>query len=159
MAKTLIILGSARGDGNTAKAAQQLESDIGGKLVDLLDYRIAPYHYENAYPENDEFIAMAKRLVIYDRIVFASPVYWYSMSGVMKDFFDRLTDLLTFHKDIGRRLRGKQVGVLSCSAEQSVNPGFYEPFRLTADYLGMSYGPEWHGWVRGSRVDLQLVNN
>ncbi|PPK85657.1 NADPH-dependent FMN reductase [Neolewinella xylanilytica] len=158
MAKTLIILGSARGDGNTAKAALQLEAETGGKLVDLLDYRIAPYDYGNNYPEDDDFIAMAKRLIIYDRIIFASPVYWYSMSGLLKDFFDRLTDLLTYHKDLGRRLRGKEMGVLSCSAERHVNAGFYEPFRLSADYLGMTYGPERHAWVRGSRVEMQLVN-
>ena len=158
MSKTLIILGSARGDGNTARAAQALETETGGKVIDLLDYAIAPYNYENAYSEGDDFLGMAKRMVIYDRIILASPVYWYSMSGPMKNYLDRFTDLLTYHKDLGRRLRGKELAVLSCSAEQVVNPGFYEPFRLTAEYLGMTYGPEWHGWVKGSRVDLQTVN-
>ncbi|WP_116125885.1 flavodoxin family protein [Lewinella sp. IMCC34183] len=155
MAKTLIIVGSARGDGNTAAAARELEERTEGKLIDLLDHRIAPYDYGNDYPDDDDFLSLARRIVIYDRVILASPVYWYSMSGGMKDFLDRFTDLLTFHKDLGRRLRGKEMGVLSCSAEQKVNPGFYEPFRLSADYLGMSYGPEYHGWVRGSRVDLQ----
>ena len=157
MAKTLIIMGSARGDGNTAAAARDLEQRTGGKVIDLLDHHIAPYDYDNNYPDADDFLSLARRIVTYDRFILASPVYWYSMSGVMKDFLDRFTDLLTYHKDLGRRLRGKEMGVLSCSAEQVVNPGFYEPFRLSADYLGMTYGPEYHGWVRGSRVDLQEI--
>ncbi len=44
----------------------------------------------------------------YDVLIFATPVYWYSMSGIMKVFFDRITDLLTIKKDIGRKLKGKK---------------------------------------------------
>ena len=154
MSKTLIIQGSARNDGNTATAARQLEEATGGKLLDLLDHRIAPYDYANKYPPNDQFLSLARRIIIYDRLVLASPVYWYSMSGPMKNFLDRFTDLITFHKDLGLRLRGKELAVLSCSGEKTVNAGFYEPFRLTAEYLGMEYGPEWHAFVRGSRIDV-----
>ena len=154
MPKTLIILGSARGDGNTAKAIESLEASAGSKTIDLLDLAIHPYRYDNAYPDGDDFIDLIKRIVIYDRVMLASPVYWYSMSGGMKNFLDRFTDLLTFHKDLGRRLRGKELGVLSCSAEARANPGFYEPFELSAEYLGMRYGPVFHARVRGSRIEL-----
>ncbi|NJB84575.1 multimeric flavodoxin WrbA [Lewinella marina] len=157
MAKTLIVMGSARADGNTALAARSLKDSMGGKIINLLDHRIAPFDYGNDYPIDDAFLSMIKRVVIYDRLILASPVYWYSMSGPMKQFLDRFTDLLTYHKDLGRRLRGKELGVLSCSGDATVNPGFYEPFRLTADYLGMPYGPEHHAWVRGSRVELLEV--
>ena len=30
----------------------------------------------------------------YDTLIFATPVYWYSMSGIMKVFFDRKNDNL-----------------------------------------------------------------
>ncbi len=157
MGSTLIVQGSARGDGNTALAVQQLQEETNGKVIDLLEYRIAPYDYGNDYPVDDDFLSLAKRVIIYDRLILASPVYWYSMSGPMKLFLDRFTDLLTYHKDLGNRLKGKELGVLSCSGERTVNDGFYEPFRLSADYLGMQYGPEYHAFVRGSRVDLQEV--
>nr|WP_256534230.1 NAD(P)H-dependent oxidoreductase [Lewinella sp. JB7] len=151
----MIIVGSARGDGNTVDAARQLSDQTGGKLLDLLEYSIAPYDYAHDYPAQDNFLALARRIVTYDRVILASPVYWYSMSGGMKDFLDRFTDLLTFHKDLGRRLRGLEMAVLSCSGEERANDGFYEPFRLSAEYLGMSYGPEYHGWVRGKRILLR----
>ena len=35
-------------------------------------------------------------------IIFVTPVYWYAMSGRMKVFFDRWTDLLKIDKDTGR---------------------------------------------------------
>jgi hypothetical protein len=69
------------------------------------------------------------------------------MSGPLKIFFDRLSDLLKSRKDLGRQLRGKRMSVLSCSNDEGVNDSFFEAFRLSADYLGMSYGPEWHGWL------------
>ncbi|MBB4080702.1 NAD(P)H-dependent FMN reductase [Lewinella aquimaris] len=159
MSSTLIIIGSARGDGNTADAAQQLSDQMGGKLLDLLEYSVAPYDYGHDYPPEDAFLALVRRIVTYDRVILASPVYWYSMSGGMKDFLDRFTDLLTYHKDLGRRLRGKEMAVLSCSGEERANDGFYESFRLSAEYLGMQYGPEYHGWVRGSRILLRERND
>ncbi len=157
MPSTLIIQGSARADGHTAQAVQLLREETQGKVIDLLDYQVAPYDYRNAYPADDDFLSLAKRVIIYDRMILASPVYWYSMSGIMKHFLDRFTDLLTFHKDLGRRLRGKEFGVLSCSSERTVNTGFYEPFCLSAEYLGMAYGPQYHAFVRGGRVELTAV--
>ncbi len=159
MPSTLIIQGSARADGHTAQAVQLLQEETNGKVIDLLDFTVSPYDYSNSYPADDDFLSLAKRVIIYDRMILASPVYWYSMSGTMKHFLDRFTDLLTFHKDLGRRLRGKEFGVLSCSGERSVNAGFYEPFRLSAAYLGMAYGPRYHAFVRGSRVELKEVGD
>ena len=49
----------------------------------------------------------------YDTIIFATPVYWYSMSGILKVFIDRITDLLTIEKELGRKLRGKKMAVVS----------------------------------------------
>ena len=46
----------------------------------------------------------------YDTWIFVTPVYWYSMSGQMKIFLDRITDLLKWHKDEGRKIRGKVNG-------------------------------------------------
>ncbi|MCP4458779.1 MAG: NAD(P)H-dependent oxidoreductase [Cytophagales bacterium] len=38
----------------------------------------------------------------------ATPVYWYSMSGIMKVFLDRIYDVLTIEKELGRKLHGKK---------------------------------------------------
>jgi multimeric flavodoxin WrbA len=152
---TLIIVGSARRDGDTARAAELLRGRFGASVVHLLDYTIAPYDYAHAYPRDDQFEELIDVLLTYERVVLASPVYWYSMSGRMKTFLDRFSDLLQISKGKGRQLRGKELGVLSCSPFEVANAGFYEAFRLTAGYLGMEYGREYHGWVTdGGSVQL-----
>jgi NAD(P)H-dependent FMN reductase len=117
---------------------------MGGTILHLLDHQIAPYRYDHAHPATDQFTEIIERLLTHDHLILASPVYWYSMSGGMKNFLDRFSDLLQIHKERGRQLRGKKLGVLSCSAEPIVNAGFYEPFRLTAAYLGMTYAAPYH---------------
>lgn len=75
----------------------------------------------------------------YDTLVFATPVYWYAMSGIMKVCFDRITDLLTIEKELGRQLRGKNMGALSCSNGDNLGDDFWHPFIKIAEYLGMNY--------------------
>lgn len=91
---------------------------------------------------------LAKRIIEnYDTIIFATPIYWYAMSAIMKTFFDRLSDLIRIEKGIGRKLRGKSLAMVSCSGHDDRAPGFPEPFKLTADYLGMNYLGDIHTWV------------
>ena len=70
---------------------------------------IRPYDYDPATNAHDDFKFVAGKMLAVDNIVFATPVYWYSMSECMKAFFDRLTDLLSFHKIIGKGLKGIHV--------------------------------------------------
>ena len=144
---TIIVQGSARGDGNTSAVAQALGKQLSAPMIDLLQHRVYPYTYAQDYPTDDEFISLVRRCLTYDRIILASPVYWYTMSAQLKVFLDRFTDLLQTHKSLGRQLRGKQLGVLSCANGTQINASFYDAFRLTAEYLGMRYAGEWHGWV------------
>lgn len=76
-------------------------------------------------------------------ILFATPVYWYAMSGRMKTLFDRFTDLLSDRdgQRRGRSLAGRQVWALAVGTDPAPPPGFNEPFRLTAAYLGL----DWRG--------------
>jgi len=144
----LLLQASARSDGNTHQVATKLVAEFNARHLDLLDYVIYPFRYKQEYPTDDDFLRLIEEEVLaHDHIVFASPVYWYSMSGGLKIFFDRLSDLLKSRKDLGRRLRGKRMSVLSVSNDAAVNDSFFDAFRLSAEYLGMEYGGEWHGWV------------
>lgn len=153
--KTLIIVGSARRNGNTMQAARQLQAEHEADIVDLLDLHIGPFRYDQNYLGEDDFLNFIEaKLLTYSHVIFASPVYWYSMSGTMKIFFDRLSDLLKSRKDLGHQLRGKQLSVLSSSSDNITYPSFFLPFRLSADYLGMVYGMEWHSWVDETGLHL-----
>jgi multimeric flavodoxin WrbA len=153
--KTIILQASAHPEGNTAEAVRALAREIDAEVVDLLDYRILPFNYRQEYPPEDDFMRLINGMLQYDHLVFASPVYWYSMSGPLKIYFDRISDLLKSHKSTGRKLRGKRMSVLSCANDAEVNDGFYEAFRLSADYLGMEYGFERHAWIAAGEVHFR----
>lgn len=134
-----VILGSARSNGYTAQMAAQIASRLGANLIDLKNYQIEHYDYEHNY-KNDDFIDLVRNEIIkLDTLILATPVYWYSMSGRMKVFLDRFTDLLKIEKDLGRQLRGKSLAVFTTSNGSNLGADFWHPFVATTNYLGMNY--------------------
>jgi len=142
----LIIMGSSRSKGNTYKIIAELQEKIAATFIDLKGYNISYYDYEHKN-QTDDFLKLAEQMLQYDKIVFATPVYWYSMSAILKTFFDRLSDLLTIRKDIGRGLKGKTMYIIICSSDKEVYDGFEMPFERTAAYLDMHWGGSIHTWV------------
>ncbi|HFA49370.1 MAG TPA: NADPH-dependent oxidoreductase [Bacteroidetes bacterium] len=150
--KTIIILGSSRSDGDTRAVAGFLLKNSAAAMIDLNDYNIGYFDYGNKNADDDFIPLMRKIIPRYERIIFATPVYWYSMSAVMKTFFDRISDLLKWEKDLGRELRGKAMAVVSCSGSDDLIDGFDMPFRESADYLGMEYLGHAHTWVKEGKI-------
>lgn len=147
MKNTVIIQASSRSHGNTNRIIQFLLQHADFDFIDLKEYQIGHYDYKHSN-RNDDFIPLAKQIVEkYDTIIFATPVYWYAMSGILKVFFDRITDLLKIEKEIGRQFRGKNMAMISCGSEEALNEGFEIPFSESADYLGMQYLGAVHTWV------------
>jgi multimeric flavodoxin WrbA len=138
MALPLVILGSARPDGETRRAVDiAFPSDV-AELVVLPDFIIGGYDYKH-FNADDAFGGIAQRMAEAEKIVFATPVYWYAMSAPMKVFFDRLTDLTENLKRQGKALAGKPVWVIATGTEETLPEGFEIPFARTAGYFGMTY--------------------
>ncbi|HHX8265685.1 TPA: flavodoxin family protein [Vibrio diabolicus] len=136
--KIAVILGTSKSDGNTRNLVDSFAEKSGAKLFDLSNYSISFYDYEHNN-RSDDFLSIIHELVDYDHFVFASPVYWYSMSAQLKVFFDRLSDLLTIEKNLGRKLKGKSVSVLSTGYNTELPDCFVQPFELTADYMQLDF--------------------
>lgn len=145
--KGIILLGTARRGGNSFKIANYLNQSLHFQLIDLNDYLIYPFNYEHDYPEDDAFSLIVQEILAADVLVFVTPVYWYSVSTTMKLLMDRLTDLITICKQQGRALKGKRVFSVSCGPDHDMPSYFHEPFRLTAEYLDMSYHGFVHTWI------------
>ena len=140
MSKCLVLLASARPGGDTAALVQQVFATTEHTLVSLLAAPLYPYTYAGRYPADDSFPVLIQQALSHGILVVATPVYWYAMSGLLKTFFDRLTDLVTTHKSLGRQLRGKRLLLLASGTDAVLPPGFEEPFRRTAAYFGMTFG-------------------
>jgi len=137
--RPLVILGSSRKDSNTRKLLDRLFVDLDYELIDLLDHKLYPYDYSTNYPSDDSFFIIVDRLLRHDTLVFATPVYWYAMSGPMKTFFDRFSDLVTIRKELGRQLRGKRTFLVATGEGKELPEGFEVPFRSTSKYLDMEF--------------------
>jgi putative NADPH-quinone reductase len=143
MGDVLIILGSPRARGNTSAAAECLRAELSlmpEQVIDLRLCRIEPFEY-GAKLARDDFHAVIARMLDHQEIVFATPVYWYAMSGLMKTFFDRLTDLLVDAevKRLGRALAGRRVWLLATGTDETLPHGFTVPFEKTASYFDMRW--------------------
>lgn len=153
----LIILGSSRKDGETRKMVDKLANISNWGVIDLNNYKIGYYDYEHKNLEDDYLPLMREIIAKYDVFIFATPVYWYAMSGIMKVFFDRITDLLDNEKDLGRKLRGKSMAAISCSVGDNLGENFWFPFSETARYLGMNYLGNTHT-IAGKDETENLAN-
>lgn len=135
----LVISGSARHESDTKAFVDYVFEGVGFNEINLLDYCILPYNYEEKYPMEDEFSEIVNEILDHEIIVFATPVYWYAMSGTMKVFFDRLSDLISSKKQIGKQLKGRAVLVMAVGSDKELPEGFEVPFKLTSEYLDMNY--------------------
>src|SRR5688572_8351188 len=90
----LVILGSARRDSHTLELVEAVLDGKPATRIDLQDFDIQQYEYDQP-ADRDDFIKVAEAMAAHSVIVFATPVYWYAMSGRMKVLFDRFTDLVT----------------------------------------------------------------
>ncbi len=143
MSKTIVIMGSSNPLGDTYSICKTIIDRHGFKFQDLNELVIMPYDYDHENKDDDFLGFMRHVMQSYDTIILATPVYWYSMSGIMKNFLDRFTDLLTIKKDLGRQLRGKSLFVISVSNSDDCPEEYPMPFKRSADYLGM----EWRGYI------------
>jgi putative NADPH-quinone reductase len=136
----LILSASARGDGDLGAAVAELRRLLadGSDHIALGEQDLRPFDYRNVGGE-DAFTTIAADMGRRDRLIFATPVYWYAMSGIMKTFFDRLADLLLdpAKRPLGRALAGRKMWVVATGNDPELPDGFEAPFRLSAEYLGM----------------------
>lgn len=136
--KILAIVGASEGHQNTKKylADKFVGKDL--EIVDLFNVGLKPYSYQGI--PDDLFFSTIEKLIWSDLTVLATPVYWYAMSGVMKDFIDRFSNLMSGkYKHLGEALYGKRIKVLSTGYDPSLPLGFEVPFAGTAIYFGMDY--------------------
>lgn len=90
------INGSSRVDGQTARRLSVILKDaekLGAhtRLIHLAKVRLAPCDGSETPRLRRDFRGIFEALSEADGIIFGTPTYWFNMSGLMKNFLDRLT--------------------------------------------------------------------
>lgn len=157
MNRGVIIQASSRRLGDTNKVVVALQKETNFDVIDLSDKNIMHFDYEFANKDDDFRPLFQKITKDYKTIVFLTPIYWYTMSGMLKVFLDRISDFLHEEKDTGRRLRQMKMAVVSCSNSDEVSDGFTMPFERSAEYLGIDYLGHLHTWVDNQTISEEVM--
>jgi len=94
-----ILHGSSRENGNTEQLTNIITKGLSIKEVHLRHKKIEPINDQRHEPSgfqhiDDDYEAIVKEMLEHDTIVFSTPLYWYGMSGYMKNFIDRWSQSL-----------------------------------------------------------------
>lgn len=158
MSDVLILYASSREFGNTRLVADLLCEKTEADLLFINELDLSYYDYEHSN-QTDRFIPTFEQIIQYKTLIFVTPVYWYNMCAQMKTFFDRMSDLITIRKDLGRSLSGKQIGAMCCSSDKETYPGFFMPFERSAQYFDMIYVGDCHTWIENGSIPNDVVKS
>ena len=149
----LFVLGSARAEGNTEllarAAAEQLPGDVEQRWIRLAEHPLPDFadlqhDSEHVRPPSDSAtgLLLDATLAATD-IVIASPLYWYSVSGLTKRYLDHWSGWLrTPGVDFKATLAGRTLWGIAALAhtEQSVAEPYTGTLNNSAAYMGMRFG-------------------
>jgi len=150
MNNTIILFASSRRNGNTGKLTDRIAKELGVEIVDLGKLQLSPFDYDHKN-RGDDFEPLMDRVFEYNNIIFASPIYWYSVAPAMKIFIDRISDYLDLPDllEKGRLLRGKKGYVICTCISDLPDEPFINAFKNTFEYLGMEFG----GYINANCID------
>jgi multimeric flavodoxin WrbA len=150
--KVVILLGSPRKEGNSAALAEQIADAASGagarvETFYLQGMKIAPCNACEACHRpgakgcviRDDMQKLYPELRAADAIVFASPIYWFTVSAQMKLAMDRCYALIT---PDGHAFRGKRVALaFSYGGEDPFDSGCTNAIRMFQDAFNFIGAP------------------
>lgn len=87
MSKILFMNASPNENGSTNRIAEKLLKNKEYEKMQMSDYEVSQY---GVVRSNDQIKEMLNIIKDYDTLVIGSPVYFYTVSGILKTFIDRL---------------------------------------------------------------------
>lgn len=143
--KITVITGSPRKEGNTfamvdsfikaaeAKGHEVVRFDAAMMNIGGCHACMTCFKTGKACSFDDDFNVIAPHILDADAIVYAMPVYWYSIPAQIKGVIDRVFSFCVAEKPIS----GKKMGLICCCEEhdESVMEGVRMPLERTAALL------------------------
>ncbi|RNB82964.1 flavodoxin family protein [Brevibacillus nitrificans] len=145
--KILVLQGSSRENGNTEQLSQLVLNGIPHTQIHLREKNIRAIHDQRHDPEgftavDDDYDAIVEAVLEHDVIVFATPIYWYGMSGFMKDFVDRWSQSLRDKRySFKQALVQKQAFVITTGGDDPRVKGLplIQQFQYIFGFVGMPF--------------------
>jgi multimeric flavodoxin WrbA len=147
MTNILLINGSSRENGNTEQLADVMLQGISCTRVNIRNFFIQPIVDQRHVPggftavadDYDQIIEMVRQ---HDVLIFATPIYWYGMSGHMKQFIDRWSQSLRDTRFSFKAEMEKKKGfVVICGGDDPYIKGLplIQQFQYIFQFMGLEY--------------------
>ncbi|MFO7317953.1 MAG: flavodoxin family protein [Bacilli bacterium] len=150
-----VIYGGTRPNGNSEILTEQVIQEMAAEKIYLRDYHIQPIidmrHTEEGFQEReDDYNSIIDRILPHDILIFSTPIYWYSMSGTMKNFIDRWSQTLRDPKypDFKSKMASKKAYVIAVGGDDPSIKGLplIQQFQYIFDFMGI----EFAGYILGN---------
>jgi multimeric flavodoxin WrbA len=149
-----VIYGGTRQNGNSEILTEHVVQGIVSEKIYLRDYNIHPIidmrHSQDGFQErNDDYNSIIDRILPHDILIFSTPIYWYSMSGTMKNFIDRWSQTLRDPKypDFKNKMASKKAFVVAVGGDDPYIKGLpmIQQFKYIFDFIGIDF----EGYILG----------
>lgn len=146
--KLTTFIGSSRENGNSETLTDLVTKDIKHEKIYLKDLTIQPIHdlrhdLNGFQPVNDDYDIIIQALLKSDFVIFSTPVYWYSMSGLMKNMIDRLSQAIRDERfpELTEHLKTLNAIVIAVGGDAPRIKGLplIQQFNYTFDFLKMNF--------------------
>ncbi|CAM5205755.1 Multimeric flavodoxin WrbA OS=Ureibacillus acetophenoni OX=614649 GN=SAMN05877842_11148 PE=4 SV=1 [Ureibacillus acetophenoni] len=160
--KIVAFIGSSRSNGNTEKLTDVFLEGIDFKKVYLKDLTIKPIedkrHTEEGFSiVDDDHDFIIETILESDVLVFSTPIYWYSTSGLMKNLIDRFSQAIRDERypTFKEHLKTVETFVVAVGGDNPRIKGLplIQQFKYTFDFLNMPFT----GYVIGKASKPQEI--
>ncbi|WP_243388336.1 flavodoxin family protein [Bacillus kexueae] len=152
--KVVVLNGSTRPNGNTEQLTNHILEGLKYTTIHLKDHTILPiedkrHDSEGFQPIDDDYDQIIKQVLEANIIIFATPLYWYGMSGPMKNFVDRWSQSLRDQQlNFKEEMSKKKMFVITVGGDNAKIKGLplIQQFQYIFDFVSASF----EGYVIGS---------
>ncbi len=146
--KVVALIGSSRTNGNTEYLTDVFLNGIEYKKIYLKDLIINPIedkrHTEDGFSiVNDDYDEIIEAMLESDILVFSTPIYWYSASGLMKNLIDRFSQAIRDQRypTLKEHLKTVETYVVAVGGDNPRIKGLplIQQLKYTFDFLKMPF--------------------
>ncbi|SDQ80388.1 flavodoxin family protein [Virgibacillus salinus] len=143
-----VIYGGTRENGNTEILTEQAVQGLSVEKIYLRNYDIHSIedlrHTQGGFYEvDDDYNSIIDRIIPHDILVFATPIYWFGMSGTLKNFIDRWSQTMrdASYPDFKNSMAAKKAYVITVGGDNPYLKGLplIQQFQYIFDFIGTSF--------------------
>ncbi|WP_107838786.1 flavodoxin family protein [Metasolibacillus meyeri] len=162
--KILLLTGSTRTDGNSEQLAHAALQGLSYETIQLKDLNIKAiedlrHTDEGFHPVDDDYTKVLEAILRSDLLVLATPIYWYSMSGTMKNVIDRFSHAIrdTRYPNVTEHLKTMKAVVIAVGGDQPRIKGLplIQQCQYTFDFLKI----EFYSYIIGEARKPGTIHN